>query len=76
MFGVPRQYLSVALMLSYKLNFMICCYADMDGFPRPSHICTPFLPSTVKLWNRLPEHLVSAQLVEYFRELILNSSHF
>ena len=31
-----------------------------------------FLPSTVKLWKRLPEHLVDAQLVENFRELILN----
>ena len=36
MLSVPRQYLSVALMLSYKLNFSCC--ADMDGFPRPSHI--------------------------------------
>ena len=35
-----------------------------------------FLPSTVKLWNRLPEHLVSTQSVEHFRELILNTSHF
>ena len=29
-----------------------------------------FLSSTVKLWNRLPEHLVSAQSVKHFRELI------
>ena len=36
MLDVPRQYLSVALMLSYKLDFSCC--ADMDGFPRPSHI--------------------------------------
>ena len=33
MLGVPRQYLSVALMLSYKLDFSCC--ADMDGFPGP-----------------------------------------
>ena len=31
-----------------------------------------FLPTTTKLWNRLPEHLVGAQLLEHFRELILN----
>ena len=36
MLGVPRQYLSVAIMLSYKLDFSCC--ADMVGFPRPSHI--------------------------------------
>ena len=32
-----------------------------------------FLPPTIKLWNRLPEHstiIVSAQSVEHFRELI------
>ena len=36
MLGMPRQYLSIALMLSYKLDFSCC--ADMDDFPRPSHI--------------------------------------
>ena len=36
MLSVPRQYLSVALMLSYKLDFSCC--ANMDGFPRPSYI--------------------------------------
>ena len=34
------------------------------------------LPSTVKLWNRLPENLVSAQSVEHFRQLILNLPQF
>ena len=31
-----------------------------------------FSPTSTKLWNRLPEHLVGAQLLEHFRELILN----
>ena len=30
------------------------------------------LPTTTKQCNRLPEHLVGAQLLEHFRELILN----
>ena len=34
MLGVPRQYLSVALMLSYKLDFSC---ANMTSVPRPSH---------------------------------------
>ena len=37
MLGVPGQYKSVALMLSYKLNFSCC--ANKDGFHRDSHIC-------------------------------------
>ena len=36
MLGVPRQYLSVALMLSYKLDFSC---TDMDGFSQAKYSC-------------------------------------
>ena len=35
-----------------------------------------FLSSRVKLWNRLPEHLVNAPSVEHFRELLINLPQF
>ena len=38
MLGVPRQYLSVGIMLSCKLDFSFCA-----GFPRPSHILCMYI---------------------------------
>ena len=56
MLGVPRQYLSVALMLSYKLDFSCC--ADMDGFPWPSHIFSnsDFVRTNSDFVNVVPFH--------------------
>ena len=48
-FGVPGQYVSVALMLSHKMNFNCC--ANRDGFCKSSHIC---LLLKIGLVNALP----------------------
>ena len=70
MLGVPRQYLSVTLILSYKLDFSCC--ANMNGFPRPSHIY--LLYSTMTFVNEMCADACTVQCYLYSFPLKFNES--